>query len=433
VQCEIDFNACTTNVTVLGAKLRQCQAELASCREQNAPPAPAPPWWKFAWRHSDGDNPDQLEDMRQLNAKTFNLLESWRTYTKQFILPPLAWQKGRGAELRTGDWKMDSNPDMWHWAWLEIERIVAAQKAGHVAWVLLDAEVGWTERSEFMLELLRRNLPDLKVYSGPMSWSGPVPERFAKLDGCLSFWNPGSPNGRYKGYMAEDAALQLARNLGAIEFMGKPDFDFATFPQPVEGSPPYLPNLAEEYRRALEIACSVSPEFNNIGVGMWGARRLFEQYLDDTVIPFAAAEIIGYYQRAKPIDISARPRVYIPQQLHDNGMPDERLDKALARIVWHGGGLPVVAFRLTASGDERWSILKHPSWIGNPEEDILTIERPAVGRTEKLKQYGYEGEFAVFHDSGNPNRQGLDSHVLRCAVRDAEIEMGAQVRAWLEG
>jgi len=409
------------------------QADLAACREVPEPPAL---FKKFAWRHSNGDNPAQLEAMKALNKKTFNGEQDWRTYSGGFAKPPLAWQQFSAAELRTGDWKLDDNPHMEWWADEEALFIRSAQKAGrNVAWVLLDAEVKWTERSEFMLKYLREHMPDLRVFSGPMSWSGPLLPRLALTDGSLTFANPGSDGGRYKSYMGEDFALLLARHLGAMEFLDK-RFPFSLMPQPVDGSPPYKPVIVGEYRRALEIACSVSPEWDNLGVGMWGAKRLFQHLLDRGEYANSASCIISEYQSAKPIDVSARPRVYIPQQM-DGDMPDQRIDKALARIVWHAGGQPVVDFKQTASGNDRWKIRRKCGTAAGGCIDTfwwITVTLPAEGRTDKLRQYGYEGEFAVFNDSGSPYRQGLDSHELRCAVRDAEIQMAhEQVKPWLEG
>jgi len=415
------------------AALTTCQADLAACRAEPEPPAL---FKKFAWRHSNGDNPAQLEAMKKLNAETFNGEQDWRTYSGGFAKPPLAWQTFSAAELRTGDWRIaDNSSDMWGWADDEVTFIRSAMWAGrNVEWVLLDAEVSWTERSEYMLQHLRAEMPYLKVYSGPMSWSGPLLPRLAKTDGSLTFANPGSDGGRYKSYMGEDFSLMLARHLGAMEFLNK-RFPFSLMPQPVDGSPPYKPVIVGEYRRALEIACSVSPEWDNLGVGMWGAKRLFQHLLDCGEHPVeynnAALDIIRLYQAAVPIDVSARPRVYIPQQM-DGDMPDSRIDKALARIVWHAGGLPVVEFN-----DKAGPGFLYPLWsvyTPNPADSMCNLSLPAVGRTEKLKQYGYKGEFAVFNDSGSPYRQGLDSHELRCAVRDAEIQMAnEQVKPWLEG
>ena len=75
------------------AELETCKAALAACREQNAP---KPPQFfaKFPWRHSNGTNPDQLEDMKRLNRETCPDPQWWRTYTEGFWQPP---QIGRAS------------------------------------------------------------------------------------------------------------------------------------------------------------------------------------------------------------------------------------------------------------------------------------------------------------------------------------------------
>jgi len=311
---------------------------------------------------------------------------------------------------------------------LRLNRLGAVLDAGPLPdWILVDAERPTTEYTWMVVDFLREFYPTIQLGGGPPPWTGPMDEKWRKLDFLVCFRDAGiSALPGYWGRMAEDFAHTDARLYGYR-------MPYMLFPQPVTKSNTGTVTLADagEYIRALKICCR-SPR----GISMWGVCEFLSLPHENDWQQMLAAgtapdweQMLAAWDAAEFDPCDDRPKLYIAPQ------KNWRTEASMCRVAHHGGFRPEVDWTL-ATGDpwHYWDVIDDSAEarmrgeLGGPHlEVVAAFTPPRVEFAGKAYQWG--DVLQVWNDIGNPGRVHFNDAALREFVRGKEIGMGAELAA----